>query len=323
MLGRVFGNHSQILTFAELHFFEQQISANMINRDSQWSKEKLVSMLERIITSSRDGFFCPTIKGMYQDYAEDILASSKNNNPVLAYEAFLYKESAYYGKQIPCEQTPRYLFCAKEILKVFPDSLIINIIRDPRDVLLSQKNKWRRRLFGAKNIPFHEAIRAWINYHPYTITRLWVSAIRVARHLDKESRFISVRFEALLQAPEKEVKELCRFVGIEFEANMLEVPQIGSSMGMDQPQKKGIDKSRIKGWRNGGLTKVELAICQNIASKDMIQLGYDAESIQIPAWKKWSSMFIFGLKISIALLLNIKRSKNLFQSIRRRLIADS
>ena len=33
----------------------------------------------------------------------------------------------------------------EEILQFFPNAKVINLVRDQRDVLLSQKNKWKRR----------------------------------------------------------------------------------------------------------------------------------------------------------------------------------
>ncbi len=320
MLGRILGNHSLVYTFGELHFFEQQIDISEVNQRKEWEREKLISMLERLLTISRDGFFCQVVPGNYRYEAEKILAVTTRNDPVSAYDAFLKFETKLHGKTISCEQTPRYLFSALEILEAFPEARMINIVRDPRDVLLSQKNKWRRRFLGANNIPLCEAFRAWVNYHPYTITRLWVSAVRTAHRLEKHHRFMSIHFEDLLQEPDKQITELCEFVGIKFEQGMLSVPQIGSSIGFDNPAKKGIDGSRSREWKKGGLTSVELAICQEVAAAEMMRLGFDVELTAISVWRRLGSMLLFGFKISIALLLNLRRSKNMVQSIRRRFL---
>ena len=44
------------------------------------------------------------------------------------------------------------------------------MIRDPRDVMLSQKNKWKRRFLGAKQIPLREVVRSYVNYNPILIS---------------------------------------------------------------------------------------------------------------------------------------------------------
>ena len=323
MLGRILGNHSQVHTFGELHFFEQQVDAPTVCNRPIWTNEKLTVLLERLLTSSRDGFFNSVISGQYKDDSQSILSIVSHNDPVSSYSAFLDFEAEKNNKLIPCEQTPRYLFSVEEILEAFPECRIINMVRDPRDVLLSQKNKWRRRFLGAKTIPLIEALRSWVNYHPYTITRLWVSAIRESQRHKKCKRFVTVRFEDLLDSPENEIKALCKFIGIKFEKSMLIIPNVGSSMRNDNPEKKGIDSSHTATWTKGGLSKGELSICQQVAAREMKKLDYKFELIAIPLQQKVLSILSFLIKTPIALLMNVRRSKNIFQTIRRRLLASS
>ena len=61
--------------------------------------------------------------------------------PAQLFSAFLYHEATENGKTFPCDQTPRNVFYIKDILELYPEARIINMIRDPRDVLLSQKRK--------------------------------------------------------------------------------------------------------------------------------------------------------------------------------------
>lgn len=321
MLGRVFGNHSAIYTFNELHFFEQQIDSRSVIERPIWSREKLVSMLERLITSARDSLFDDVVQGKYANEADDILVQSGTSDPVAVYQMFLNYEARNHGKTIPCEQTPRYIFFVSEILHAFPDAKIINMVRDPRDVLLSQKNKWRRRFLGARNIPLREALRAWVNYHPYTIAKLWVAAVRTSKNFRDEKRFASIRFEDLVTHPDKTVRKLCEFVGVPFEGAMLDVPQIGSSTGKDRPDAKGIDAGRSGSWRKGGLTDVELVICERVATEEMLELGYQIDARTVSFLKRMLSMSIFFVKISLALLLNLRRTRNLLETLRRRLVS--
>jgi len=319
MLGRVFGNHSQVYTFGELHFFEHQVDAATVALRGEWAEERCLVLLERLLTTARDGFFARVEPGRYREDARHILSSVERRDPVSVYHSFLLSEAGSRGKKIPCEQTPRYLFFAQEILDAFPDAVVINMVRDPRDVLLSQKNKWRRRFLGARNIPLTEALRAWANYHPYTIARLWRAAVRAARRHEGNARFVSLRFEDLVKQPEETVRSLCAFTGISYETEMLSVPQVGSSTGMDRPERKGIDGSRSGGWRKGGLTDMELAICQRVCGVEMTRLGYESEAVELAVWRRWMSMSVFALKAMLALMLNLRRTKNLRETLRRRL----
>jgi omega-hydroxy-beta-dihydromenaquinone-9 sulfotransferase len=323
MMGRIFGSHSNVHAFDELHFFEHEVDVSAMKNQTSWSKDRLLSLLERLLTTEREyrHFFADVEEGKYRNDAEKILSMAKSESPVAVYQSFLNYETINNGKIIPCEQTPRYLFFAQEILDKFPGAIVINMIRDPRDVLLSQKNKWRRRQIDSKRTPLIETIRTWVNYHPYTITKLWVAAVRTANRLEVNPRFTSIKFEDLLQQPEKVMRKLSEFAGIEFEHEMLNVSQIGSSTGKDKPENKGVDSSRHGVWRKGGLTDVELAICQSVADQEMTGLGHLIEPVDVSGWRRWMSMFGFGFKITLALLLNLHRTKNLFETIRRRILA--
>lgn len=70
-------------------------------------------------------------------------------------------------------------------------------------------------------MPVREAVRVWANYHPYTIAKLWVGAVRMAQSQAKEDRLCAIRFEGLVEHPEATVQSLCDFVNIRFEADML------------------------------------------------------------------------------------------------------
>ncbi len=319
MLGRMFGNHSQIYTFGELHFFEHQVDANTVLNRSAWEFERRIELLERLFTSSRDGFFSAVKSGRYRTEAQAILENVEADDAVSAYEAFLRYETKQHEKSISCEQTPRYLFFLKEIIDVFPNARIINLVRDPRDVLFSQKNKWRRRFLGARNIPLREAFRAWANYHPYIIAKLWVAAVRTATEFENHPQVVSIRFEDLLQKPEDTVKQLCDICGIKFNQAMLDIPQVGSSSGQDRPEKRGIAKERSGAWSKGGLSPTEVDICQRVAGQEMRSLGYSIKPISASPGKRWAIMGALVIKGGIALFLNLGRTKGLRETIKRRL----
>lgn len=319
MMGRILGRHPDIHTFGELHFFEQQVDAETVRSRPAWSEEQCLALLERLLTTARDGFFARVEAGKYKEDAERILEIVNARDPVFVYRAFLFFETHRSGKVIPCEQTPRYLFFVREILEVFPESVVINMVRDPRAVLLSQKNKWRRRFLGARNIPLSEVVRAWANYHPYIISRLWVAAVRAARPYTGHPRFVSIRYEDLLDKPEETVRAICSYIGVEYHPGMLEVPQVGSSSGMDRPDRCGIDASRMGAWRKGGLTKTELSICERVCKEELQRLGYECNNPQAAFWRIWLSMGGFVFKAILALALNLKRTKNLRETFRRRM----
>ena len=221
---------------------------------------------------------------------------------------------------IPCDQTPRNVFYAREILELYPDARIVNMVRDPRDVLLSQKRKWRRRFLGAKGIPLSEALRSWVNYHPITISKLWNASISAASSVAGEGRTYSIRFEDLLADPEGTVREVCDFISIPFSAGMLAVPQVGSSSGQDHRGQAGVDPGKAGSWRKGGLSPTEVFLCQRVAGRLMKSHGYVPVPIAPSPLRTVWSILSLPVRLVLALILNLRRMRNIRETIKRRLV---
>jgi omega-hydroxy-beta-dihydromenaquinone-9 sulfotransferase len=319
MMGRILGKHPEIFTFHELHFFEQLWTPT---EQSQYlAKPEAERLAARLLCIQRDGYLTQGEISRFWEESQDLIASiqEKTLTPTDVYEAFVRYETAKHAKRIPCDQTPRNVFYIGEILELYPEARIINMIRDPRDVLLSQKGKWKRRSLGANNIPRQEAIRSWINYHPIIISQLWNASIRAAERFADRDRVYALRFEDLLANPEETVQKICQFISISFEKSLLEIPQIGSSCGVDRPEQTGINPDRAGSWQKGGLNSVELFLCQKITNTLMERNGYKSVPVSPHPLALAYSLTSVGVKLTLALLFNLKRMRNITETIRRRL----
>lgn len=319
MLGAMFGQHSDVHTFDELHFFEQMVDTDTIAKRPEWDEDQLLPMLERLITSSREGLFATMNAGTYAADAKAILARASRSDPITVYETFLRFESARSDANVPCEQTPRYLYQAEEILASLPSAHMVCIVRDPRSVLLSQKNRWKRSRLSAGTMPFLWTARSWSNYHPFTTSLMWAAASRRTRAFDATPRFHIIQYETLLRHPEKTMRDLCTATGLPYEPDMLNVERIGSSSVQDRPQERGVDVSRIDAWQAGGLTAAEISLCEKVTAKEMIAWGYPPSDTKANVLTLGGIMISFVFKSATALALNFRRFKNLGETIRRRL----
>ena len=153
MMGRILGNHSDIFTFKELHFFGT-IWTNSSNQNL--NKEEQIDLLSRLFCIQERGIFNQNNHLDFKIKSEKVLEVD-TASPLQIYELFLESMSKENSSLISCEQTPKNLYYLEEILNFFPDAKVINLVRDQRDVLLSQKNKWKRRFLGATSIPLKEA----------------------------------------------------------------------------------------------------------------------------------------------------------------------
>ena len=316
MMGRILGVNKDVFTFNELHFFEQLWTPSEI--DKKVEKTAAQSLFSKLACIEREGYLkgCKGNNQYIEESKEQITEELIKSD---VFSKFLHYEAIENNKTIPCDQTPRNLFYCKEILDLYPDAKIIYMVRDPRDVLLSQKNKWKRRFLGAKNIPLKEALRAWINYHPVTISKLWRASVNHMKPLEARDSVRKVYFEELLQSPKEIIGEICEFIGIEYTDEMLNVPQVGSSTGGDKPKSKVIDKNKIAGYKKGGLSNVELYINESILKDSMSYHNYKPEGFLVNPLKLLYMYATFPFKIIIALLLNLNRMNNIVETIKRRL----
>ncbi len=318
MMGRILGKHPSVYTFGELHFFGQLCAPPFSSKVGRKEIEKLTSQLFCI---QREGYRTHGNPRRFLSEAQLFLESLTPYPETQAelFDAFLHHIAAENSRNIPCDQTPRNVFYIADILQLYPKARIINMIRDPRDVLLSQKGKWKRRFLGGSDMPMKETFRDWVNYHPITISYIWRTAVTAAEQFLQHERVVSVYFEELLTHPDMTVKSICDFVGITYTDEMLQVPQVGSSVAEDQPQQLGINPHRAHSWQNGELSSAEIYLNQKINAALMKKHSYSPVSIQPNVPSLMLHLLTFPVKLGGAFLFNLDRIKNIRQTLKRRL----
>ena len=318
MMRRVLGNHPHIYMLEELHFFEQLWST--ADKTNAISSEKAVQLASKLLFIQRDGYLSEMDITKHQADAIKIVEGIQAPIfPHAVLNGFLFFETQKNGKTIPCEKTPQDVFYIAEILELFPGAKIVNMVRDPRGVMLSQKRKWQRRKMGAGFMTKKEQRRLKINYHPITISKLWNSSIRAAAKFKNHPKVHNMIFEGMVNDSEKEIKALCAFLEIDFKPEMLMIPQVGSSNEADKPDAFGIKTERAGNWEKGGLNKGEVYFCQQICGDYMQQYGYEIKKINPNPLVIAYYYISFPVKLGLALLFNLHRMKNIGEAIRRRL----
>ncbi|OGL43653.1 MAG: hypothetical protein A2W05_08045 [Candidatus Schekmanbacteria bacterium RBG_16_38_10] len=318
MMAHILGNHPKVYTLIhEIHFFDELIDIKNLNKDIP--EREAIRIYAHLLSIINEGYLS---KKNIKHYIPEAKQRSKGINkqtPANLYSDFLFYSTEKNKKKISCEQTPRYLFYLEQIFEISPDAKIVNMVRDPRDILLSQKNKWKLRFLGHRHIPLSESLRAWANYHPLLVSKLWNVAIKEAERFKRDNRVLTIRFEDLIDAPELTVKKVCDFAGIDYRIEMLEVPRVGSSFDRFDPEWRGIDSSKKQRWKKGELNNAEIYICQCLNREKLLRYGYEIESVSpnplVLAW----SFIILPFKIALAFLLNLKRFMNLKKVILKKL----
>jgi hypothetical protein len=276
MLARMLGSHSAVMTFNELHFFGSLWDPFDTGRAHP--ARELAELAATLLARQTHGLWGGSPTEVEQAWGRRLVRSlpERDCHPAGLFAAVLVRLAQDSGRRIGCEQTPRNIFYARRLLELYPQARIVHIVRDPRAVLASQKGRWRLRRLGASHLPVSEMLRNRVNYHPLTMSNLWVKANEEALRLMGHPRLLVVRFEDLAEDPEPEVRRLARFLDLDYEPGMLDVPRWGSSNLTHDSSAKGVAREAVDRWRDS-ISQGECLLCERICHLTMQRLGYVPE----------------------------------------------
>ncbi|RJP68696.1 MAG: sulfotransferase [Candidatus Abyssobacteria bacterium SURF_17] len=324
MMAKMLGKHPLVYAVPrELHFFEKLWAPE--DRERMLTVEQAVDLTARLLSNANNTVFSQGKHERFEEEARTIVGevNEENHYPAMIYEAFLKHAARKSGRPIVCEKTPAYVYYIPEILSLFPEAKVVNMVRDPRDVLLSQKHRWKRRYLGNRELPLGSTIRAWFNYSPVWTSRLWNAATTTASRFIDGKRVHSVKFEDVLENPEAELQKVCEFLRIPYAESMLSVPMAGSSLVRDRPEETGVDKERTANWRGGGLNSAEIFICQMITTKNMARFGYERGKVFPNPILLLFYLFVSPTKLLVSFFLQARYIKNVGEAVKRRLVRTS
>ncbi|MFM7015492.1 MAG: sulfotransferase family protein [Bacteroidota bacterium] len=320
MLGRMLGNNSSVNLFPELHLFGPCIAHG--KELAPISKEESIKIFTWLVDVYANGFHAKRNPTLYLTEGSK-MADSFYKSGVDAWDAYHYfveQITIKNGKIIPCEDMPGNIFKLPQLFKKFPTCKVIHIVRDPRDVVLSQKNRHQRRKMGGHYVTRKESLRFWANYHPYFISRLWKNAVSSAIVFENHPNILTIKFEDLLLQTEETLKSICKHCDLTYETSMQMVPQVGSSSQKDNPTKLGVDEERVGAWQRGGLNAGEIELCERITANELRHFGYTPSNTKVNLFVRLYYILLLPIKGVFALLLNWGRTKGIINFIKNRIL---
>ena len=154
--------------------------------------------------------------------------------------------AAKHKKNIWGEKTPNHVFFIKDILKIYPGSAVIYIVRDPRAVAASMKRYIPIREKEGRQPDF------WMTKNVEKAALMWLECHKAA--LEFKSRIYFLEYEELVRFPEQTVKSLCQnCLNIPYEPEMLEYYQKAEEKIVIQGAEK------IPQWHKAAAKNPELA----------------------------------------------------------------
>ncbi len=159
------------------------------------------------------------------------------------------------------EKSPEHLLYVQTIRHHFPTAPLIRIVRDPRDVALSlMKTPWA-------SPHFLDNLMLWRRYDDQS-----------AAFFAQDQRCYTLYYEALVQAPERELRQLCAFLQEEYEPQMLDTSRSAASVVTDKDQwhpivHKPADRSRSQVWQRE-LAPGEQRLAAALLGDRLLAYGY-------------------------------------------------
>ena len=171
------------------------------------------------------------------------------------------------GKRRFGDKTPAYMQSLDLLERVFPDARYVHIVRDGRDAGLSFVSMRRRARFN------------WSRPRRLgDFACQWDREVRGARRFGATTahgRYLEVRYEDLVAEPERFLREVCTFLGLGFEPEMLEYHRcVDASTLEDHPRLAQPPTVHVRDWREQMAPK-EVERFEAIAGALLDELGYE------------------------------------------------
>lgn len=222
---------------------------------------------------------CKKIEYWDIDYADlkNYLKGRNENYRQISANVYRYCATKH-GKVIYGDKNNYYLNHIEELSQIYPESKFIHLVRDGRDVACSYRNL--QKLEKGKYFPdlpssVIDCAYEWVKN---------VETIQSGLSKLKNDRYLEIRFEDLVNISEQTLDKVCKFLGQDYDDNMLKFYLKNRDEGLEpqdlmkwkQDTSKPIDKSQTGKWKHNFFTEDKLFF-QTIAIQTLKKYGYEVD----------------------------------------------
>lgn len=202
-----------------------------------------------------------------QSYLKSLLMQCGRETEDILYA--IMKAHAYSKKKNTLgAKFPVYICYANKLTKWFEKSRIIHTVRDPRGIFASQyykrrvnKGSWIKK----SKVAFLQFIHINIQYY-------W--AARTHKYMKKDLNYFCCKYEDLVQQPEQTIRNLCDFLNIKFDPNMLEPKVIlNTSFKAERKVSGSFKTSSVYAWKNR-IPRLVSFFIEKLQKFSMKEFGY-------------------------------------------------
>ncbi|MGB6424338.1 MAG: sulfotransferase [Solirubrobacterales bacterium] len=264
--------HPELTVPPETHFVPDLIKAAKADGASA------ESMLEALTSNRTWGDF-----GISGEQMLMRLQATPAGDAGAAVRCFFDAYAGAHGKPRWGDKTPRYMLSINRIGRALPEAKFIHLVRDGRDVALSQT----ARGINEQPPPAEQAER-------------WVKRIRKSREQAEKlggNRYIEARYEDLVRDPEPVLRRICEFIELGYDPAMLTYyeraaerlqemagtlrqegehaeQEAGYRIDNHRPTTEPPDPRRLDKWRRE-MDAADLATYDGVAGELLRELGYE------------------------------------------------
>jgi hypothetical protein len=263
--------HSELAIPPETHFVPKLIAK------AKRRENPAPAFFHRMITESRRwGDFDLDSKELRKrlERLEPLTAST-------ALRCFYDMYAERHGKARWGDKTPGYQVRMRRIQRTLPETRFIHLIRDGRDVVLSQRSK------AQTPTPVEDAAKRW------------QQRVRLTQRLAAKQPeiYTELRYEDLVADPERHLRAICDFVDLDFEPEMLrhhesaserlqeiakDLPAHGGAHELDAETRmsahemamKPATSERTQVWRRE-MSEGDVETFERVAGETLAELGYE------------------------------------------------
>lgn len=176
----------------------------------------------------------------------DILQEELSRGPLTIqsiFDAILTAHARGRGKKRIGAKFPMHYSYTGQLLEWYPDCLLIHTTRNPKAVYASQAAKYLK--------PSQDPLsKSYMRFKQFIHINIQITyTAYVHKTLRELPNYRLCRYEDLVSTPEPVIRDLCKFLQIEFQPEMLKPRQFGSSFDRIGRDNQGIEQSSLDRWR--------------------------------------------------------------------------
>ncbi len=194
------------------------------------------------------------------------------------------------------DKSPSYISKVPLLAQHFPSARFILIVRDARDYCLSINNTWGKNTKRA--------------------AQRWADSMLTASEELKSPEIISVtiKYEELIEQPTATMRDICHFLGLDFEPKMLELDKPVESLGSLAATTSIIVTNKNKFLSS--MSDLERRSIEMIAKEALDLYGYSIQYEGPPIRASKLTMMLYKITDGINLVARKARKKGLLNSIK-------